>query len=78
MPSTLPILRARRERRLTRQRASESRKRNSLLSVGIIVSLLVAACIATSAFSYANLTNDLPEKSNKTGGLMEFLSDLLE
>ncbi|HSB02085.1 MAG TPA: transglycosylase domain-containing protein [Anaerolineales bacterium] len=60
MPSTLPILHARRERRLARQRASESRRRNSLLSMGIIISLLLAACITTSAFSYVRLTNDLP------------------
>lgn len=56
----LPILRARRERRLARQRASESRKRNSLLSVGILLSLFAAACLVTTAFSYVNLTNDLP------------------
>jgi membrane carboxypeptidase/penicillin-binding protein len=60
MPSTLPILRARRERRLARQRLSEARKRNSLLSVGIVLSLLIAACITTTAFSYGSLTNDLP------------------
>ena len=60
MPSTLPILRARRERRLARQRARESRKRNSLLSVGILFSLFAAACLVTTAFSYVDLTNDLP------------------
>ena len=60
MPSTLPILHARRERRLAKQRASEFRRRNSLLSVGIIISLLIAACIVTSAFSYVSLTHDLP------------------
>lgn len=56
----LPILRARRARRLARQRLSESRRRSNLLSVGIVVSLLLAACIATAAFSYVSLTNDLP------------------
>jgi membrane peptidoglycan carboxypeptidase len=60
MPSSLPILRARRERRLSRQRASNSRTRNGLLSVGIIFSFLIAACILTAAFSYVNLTRDLP------------------
>src|SRR5512138_2617617 len=60
MPSMLPILRARRARRLARQRLSESRRRSSLLSVGIVVSLLLAACIATTAFSYVSLTNNLP------------------
>lgn len=56
----LPILRARRARRLARQRLIESRRRSNLLSVGIVVSLLLAACIATTAFSYVSLTNDLP------------------
>ena len=60
MPSTIPILRARRERRLTRQRLSENRKRNTLLSAGMILSLLVAALIITTAFTYVNLTRDLP------------------
>ncbi len=60
MPSTLPILRARRERRLTRQRNSESRTRNTLLSAGMILSLLIAALIIAAAFAYVNLTRDLP------------------
>jgi membrane peptidoglycan carboxypeptidase len=60
MPSTLPILRARRERRLARQRVSEARTRNGLFAVGIIVSLLIAACLLTTAFSYVSLTHDLP------------------
>ena len=60
MPSTIPILRARRERRLARQRASESRRRNTLLTVGMILSLSIAALIITTAFAYVNLTRDLP------------------
>ena len=60
MPSTIPILRARRERRLARQRASEARRRNIFLSAGMILSLLIAAFIITSAFTYVNLTRDLP------------------
>jgi membrane peptidoglycan carboxypeptidase len=60
MPSTLPILRARRERRLTRQRLSDSRKRSGLLSLGIVLSLLLVGCITITAFSYVNLTSDLP------------------
>ena len=60
MPSTIPILRARRERRLARQRAEESRKRSNLLTVGIIFSLFIAACIFISALSYVYLTRDLP------------------
>lgn len=60
MPSTLPILRARRERRLIRQRAKEARTRNGLFALGIILSLLIAACLLTIAFSYVSLTHDLP------------------
>ena len=60
MPSTIPILRARRERRLARQHAGEARSRNALLSVGMVLSLLIAAFIITAAFAYVNLTRDLP------------------
>ncbi len=60
MPSTLPILRARRDRRLAKQRVGASRTRNMLLSVGMILSLLIAALIITTAFAYVNLTRDLP------------------
>jgi membrane peptidoglycan carboxypeptidase len=60
MPSTLPILRTRRERRLARQHISEARTRNGLFAMGIIVSLLIAACLLTTAFSYVSLTHDLP------------------
>jgi len=60
MPSTIPILRARRERRLAKQRASDSRTRNTFLSAGMILSLLIAALIIASAFTYVNLTRDLP------------------
>ena len=60
MPSTLPILRARRERRLARLRSDESRRRNGLLSVGMLLSFLAAALIITAAFTYVNLTRDLP------------------
>jgi hypothetical protein len=60
MHQVTPILRARRERRLARQQASASRKRSGLLSLGVIFSLLIAACLFTTAFSYVNLTHDLP------------------
>jgi membrane peptidoglycan carboxypeptidase len=60
MPSTIPILRARRERRLARQRTSELRTRNSLLSAGMLLSLLIAAAIIVTAASYVRLTRDLP------------------
>lgn len=60
MPSTIPILRARRDRRLARQRAKENRTSNTLLSAGMILSILIAALIITAAFSYVSLTRDLP------------------
>jgi membrane peptidoglycan carboxypeptidase len=60
MPSTIPILQARRERRLARQRLSEARTRNAFLSAGMILSLLIAALIILTAFSYVSLTRDLP------------------
>lgn len=60
MPSTIPILRTRRERRLARQRAGSARTRSTLLSVGMILSLLGAALLVTMAFSYVSLTRDLP------------------
>ena len=60
MPSTLPILRARRERRLAKQHASESRKRNVFVSAGTILSLIIAALIIVIAFAYVSLTRDLP------------------
>ena len=60
MPSTIPILRARRERRLARQRADAARRRSIFLSAGMILSLLMAVLIITSAFTYVSLTRDLP------------------
>ena len=60
MPSTVPILRARRDRRLARQRAREARTRNVLLSAGMVLSFLIALLIVTTAFAYVNLTRDLP------------------
>ena len=60
MPSTLPILRARRERRLAKQRSSDSRKRSLFVSAGMILSLVIAALIIVTAFAYVSLTRDLP------------------
>ena len=60
MPSTIPILRARRERRLARQHASHTRTRSLFVSLGMILSLLTAALIILTAFGYVNLTRDLP------------------
>lgn len=60
MPSTLPILRARRERRLNRQKQSENRARGFILSGGILLSILLGAAILLGAFAYADVTRDLP------------------
>lgn len=60
MSSTIPILRARRERRLARQRLREARKGTTFLAVGTMLSLVAATVIVVSAFAYVNLTRDLP------------------
>lgn len=60
MPSTLPILRARRERRLNRQKQSENRARGFILSGGIVLSILLGIGILLGAFGYAEVTRDLP------------------
>ena len=64
MPSTLPILRARRKRRLAKQRASGSRKRSLFINAGMILSLTIAALIIATAFAYMNLTRDVPSAQN--------------
>ena len=60
MPSTIPILRNRRKRRLARQHLHEGRTRNTFLIAGMFLSLLIAAAILLTAFAYINLTRDLP------------------
>lgn len=60
MPSTLPILRSRRDRRLEKQRASSSRMRGVLLSAGMLISLILGLLIILGAFAYADITRDLP------------------
>jgi len=60
MPSTIPILRERRKRRIAKQHKDKARTRNTLLSAGMILSLLIAALIIVMAFSYVILTRDLP------------------
>ncbi|MFT3892396.1 MAG: transglycosylase domain-containing protein [Anaerolineales bacterium] len=60
MPSTIPILRERRKRRIAKQHKQEARTRNTLLSLGMILSLITAALIIVGAFSYVDLTRDLP------------------
>ena len=60
MPSTLPILRARRERRLGRQKRNENRTRSAILSMGLVLSILLGSVIILGAFAYADVTRDLP------------------
>ncbi len=60
MPSTLPILRARRDRRLAKQRTSSDRTRGVLLTVGMVFSIVLAASILLGAFAYADITRELP------------------
>lgn len=76
MPSTLPILRARRERRLNQQNKNSNRQRGFVLSIGIIISLLLGLVIILGAFAYADITQDLPSTEilprlfNPPNGLM--------
>jgi len=60
MPSTLPILRARRERRLEKQKRNENRSRGTILSLGLILSLVFGSLIILGAFAYSDVTRDLP------------------
>jgi membrane peptidoglycan carboxypeptidase len=60
MPSTLPVLRVRRERRLEKQRRNENRSRGAILSVGLILSIGLGLLIILGAFAYADLTRNLP------------------
>jgi len=56
----LSILRSRRERRLSRQNKKSSRARGALLTVGMVLSLVLAALIIVTALAYADITRDLP------------------
>ncbi|MBI5822755.1 MAG: transglycosylase domain-containing protein [Chloroflexi bacterium] len=60
MPSTLPALRARRERRLEKQSKQSARTRGAIISGGIVLSLLLALLIILGAFAYADVTRELP------------------
>jgi membrane peptidoglycan carboxypeptidase len=60
MPSTLPILSARRERRLEKQNKRSARLRGAIISGGIVLSLLLAVGIMLGAFAYADVTRELP------------------
>lgn len=56
----LPILRSRRERRLSRQNKRSARTRGALLSAGMVLSLALAALILAAALAYADITRGLP------------------
>ncbi|MFN8411098.1 MAG: transglycosylase domain-containing protein [Anaerolineales bacterium] len=60
MPSTLPILRSRRERRLKQQNQNSKRTLGAVISTGMILSLVLAVLILFTAFEYADITRDLP------------------
>jgi len=60
MQELRPILRSRRTRRLAKLRKGDDRSRGAILSVGMILSLLIAALILVTALTYADLTRDLP------------------
>ncbi len=60
MPSILPIVRQRRERRLRSQTSLNQRTNRSVLASGLIFSLFLGVLIITSGFFYANLTANLP------------------
>jgi membrane peptidoglycan carboxypeptidase len=58
--SSLPILRRRRERRLTDRQQSENRLARGFLVSGSIFTLLLAGLMIGGAFAYASLTANLP------------------
>ncbi|MHB8777363.1 MAG: transglycosylase domain-containing protein [Anaerolineales bacterium] len=60
MPSMLPILRARRERRLEQQNKRSAQTRGMIISAGMLVSLILAAVIMVGAFAYADVTREFP------------------
>ncbi len=60
MQKYLPVLRARRERRLQKQNKQANNARGAILSGGIVFSLLLAVFIILGAFVYADVTRELP------------------
>jgi membrane peptidoglycan carboxypeptidase len=67
MQDMIPILRARRERRLARMRKHEAGRRSAVLTFGMLVSLLLAALILLTSLAYAGLTKDLPSVEGLPG-----------
>ncbi len=60
MQKYLPVLRARRERRLQKQNQQANNSRGAILSGGIVFSLFLAAAILLGALAYADITRELP------------------
>lgn len=60
MPPTIPILRARRERRLNRQKRNENRSRGVIIGFGLLLSILLGTLIIGGVFAYAEITRALP------------------
>ena len=60
MSSSLPILRRRRERRLSERQQSENRFSRTFLISGLMLVVVLAITIIGSAFGYASLTANLP------------------
>lgn len=60
MPSSLSILRQRRERRDQSRRSAELRTRGVVIGIGLVITILIAASILTAAFTWASFTRDLP------------------
>jgi len=60
VPSTLPILRQRRDRRQRARRSAEGRLQRAGLGLGSILGVLLALAILAAAVAYADLTRDLP------------------
>lgn len=60
MSSVRTILRRRRDRREARHRSLQTRTRRVIVGLGFLLSVLLATLILALAFSYADLTRDLP------------------
>jgi len=63
MPSPLPVIRQRRERRTLRERSASERVRLAVLGVGFIISVALAVAIFALAVGWSRLTADLPPVS---------------
>ncbi len=60
MPDRAALVLSRRNRRLDRRRAHDTRMRMGGIGLGILLSFLIAILILLGALAYADLTRDLP------------------